>query len=618
MTEPGDTVTDADRGIMIDAPDTDDRDDAIWVRHAESGYDAWVHIALVAAHLAPGGPADTEARRRMHSRYLPDRTIGMLPGPVERAATLAPGRAGDTVTVAMRFSPDADLVDTDITAGRLKQATAISYATASATLDDPAAPHHDVLRTAHALAATLLRRRQNSGALALYDLFKGYATNEEGQLIRLGDNQRNAGYIIVQELMIAANAAIAQWCAERDLPILFRNHRAATVGGSRDDLRAELDAARALGDATGYETLRKRLGFVQRPATYEPAVFGHYGLNLPAYAHTTSPLRRYPDLVNQRILTAAVAGRPSPYDHDTLETLGAELNEGLRAERERRAERHKQAARKAVREQLHEAEFAALEPQQFTKVLHLALRADDPPAALAAEARRRYTTDVLPLRDACEILVSARTPPWRRLREHIYRDLAAEPGKALTVVNMYAQSVLGGPVGDSHLVWRQETVGTAHHPAFAAQLRLELGEVRHTSPRRVQSAKKDAKAQAALGLVAQLAGLDDKSADIDTPRIPPARPGTREPVPADRNPVMAVNEYAQTGVITPPAWHYERTGPPHEPTHTCTVTAMTNGTAAPLTATGTGTGKQAAKTAAAAQLRRLIETAFATTEVPQP
>lgn len=240
MTEPGDPVTHAHRGIMIDAPDTEDRDDAIWVRRDEAGYDVWVHIAPVSLQLPPGSPGDVEARRRIHTRYLPDRTIGMLPRDVERAATLTPGRVQPTVMVAMRFSPGGELFDTGVGHGLLREATAISYATASDILDDPTAGFHETLSHAHALATTLLRRRQNAGALALYDLFKGYATNEEGQLVRLGDNQRHPGYIIVQELMIAANAAIARWCAERDLPILFRNHRQATVGGSREELAAEL------------------------------------------------------------------------------------------------------------------------------------------------------------------------------------------------------------------------------------------------------------------------------------------------------------------------------------------------------------------------------------------
>ncbi|HZE38264.1 MAG TPA: RNB domain-containing ribonuclease [Stackebrandtia sp.] len=598
--------SDDTKGVMIDAPDTADRDDAVWVRRTDAGFDAWVHVALVARQLPRGGDGDAEARRRMHSKYLPDRTISMLPAAVESASSLRAGREQDTLTVHMRFDEGAESFDTHVSTGCLRESWELSYAEAAAALTDPATPLHARLTDAHTLASALLRRRQRTGALAFYDLFKGYATNEEGQLVRLGDNQRHAGYIIVQELMIASNAAIAMWCAARDLPILFRNHRAAAVAGDRAEMMGELAAAEARGDADAYETLRKRMGVVQRPATYDPAVYGHFGLNLPAYAHTTSPLRRYADLINQRILLAATAGQPSPYGYDELADIGTDINARIAAAREARAAHHKRAAQAATRQRLHEPDLTELDPGDFAKVIKLALRHDRPPAALPAEVKRRLDADTLPLRDACEILIHGGGADWRALREDIHRRIAAEPSRALTVVNMYAQSVVGGPMSDAHLRWDQRSVGTIQKPCFEATLRLELGDTPWTSPARVQASKKDAKAQAALALVARIAHLDDLSESIPVPDPLPANDSGPRRLPDGLNPLMALNEYTQSGTISDLTWTFDQTGPAHQPEFTCRA-RVTGPAGQPLEATGTGTGKQAAKTAAATRLRELID-----------
>jgi ribonuclease R len=617
VSETGRFGEDAVSGIMIDAPDTKDRDDAIWVRRHDDGFDAWAHIALVSARLPQDCAADVEARRRMHSRYLPDHTIGMLPSTVESEATLRTGTEQATLRIHMRLSADGELLETSIAEGNLSRSWVMSYAEAAEALRDPEIEPHHRLAEAHQLATILLNRRQSAGALAFYDLFKGYATNEEGQLVRLGDTQRNAGYIVVQELMVAANTAIAMWCAARDLPILFRNHRAAAVAGSRQDILAELAAAELHGDGTGYELLRKRLGVVQRPATYEPVVFGHRGLSLVAYTHATSPLRRYPDLINQRILMAVACGRPSPYDFDALDTIGTDLNTRIQAERERRSERHKAAARRMVRERLTEAEFDDLDAVAFSKVLRMGLAQSPAPKALIAEATRRFDTASLPLRDACEILTAGREPQWQQLRERVNDTIAQEPTQALTIVSMYAQSVIGGPVGETQMKWELRHVGTAHQPRFEAKLTLDLGDVVHESPRRVQASKKDAKAQAAFALLAQLTELQDLSRSADVPAPDETRELILNRIPADRNPAMAVNEYAQLGAIDNPVWTFDRTGPPHEPVFTCTVSAVLNADSTRLEATGTGPAKQQAKACAASRLRTLIEARLNTTIAEQ-
>ena len=593
-------------GIMIDAPDTADRDDAIWVRAVDDGYDAWVHIALIADALPVDSDADRDARRRMRSRYLPDRTIGMLPPEIEDAASLRPG-GQDTMCVYMGFSAGGELLDSRIFVGRLDRSWIVSYGQASSELRDPTRPLHHPLSTAHRLATALLRRRRSAGALAFYDLFQGYATNEEGQLVRLGENQRHAGYVIVQELMIAANATMAMWSAARDIPILYRNHRSSTVAGERSEILAELAAVEALADTRSYELLRGRMGVVQRAATYQAAVFGHYGLNLPAYTHATSPLRRYSDLVNQRILVAAAQGIPAPYRLDELTDIAGELNDGARRQREQSVRHHRETARKETAARLASQDFAGLDTAMFGKVLRLAVGQPTPSPGLVDDAARRLAAAELPIRDQCEILFRSVGDDWQVLRQDINAGLAEEPSKALTIVNMYAQAVLGGPVNDEHITWELDAVGTVRKPCFRARMLLNLNGSRHCSPARIQASKKDAKAQAALALVADLAGVADLSTSIDPPDRTTNPTARLNPVPAGRNPTMAINEYCQQGALSEVTWEYTRSGPAHEPVFTCTARALLPDRTEPVVTIGTGSGKQAAKTAAAAALRRRIE-----------
>jgi ribonuclease R len=248
----GAAVTDhdpAECGVMIDAEDTADRDDAIWIQPAGTGFDAWVHIARVADHVQRGKSADVEARRRMYTRYRRDHTRRMLPLPVEQAATLRPGtEPQDTFAIRLRVEADGRARAVDLGPARLTRAWAMSHAEAAAAAKHPDHPLHAALDTALRVAQAMLSARRATGALALYDLRSGFATDEEGRLVRLEAAERNSGYVIVQEFMIAANAQIAAWAAERDLPILFRNHRLAAVAGDPSALREELDTVAAERD----------------------------------------------------------------------------------------------------------------------------------------------------------------------------------------------------------------------------------------------------------------------------------------------------------------------------------------------------------------------------------
>jgi ribonuclease R len=599
----------AETGIMIDAATTVDRDDAIWIETDGDGFDVWVHIARVADHVTTGGQADTEAHRRVHTRYRPEHTRHMLPAPVVEAASLEPGRANDTFVVHLRLDAAGHVLTAEFGPGRLTRSWAMSHGEAADAAADPSHELHGTLALALRFAQTMLAARRNAGALAFYDLLSGFATNEEGQLVRLDRSMRNSGYIIVQEFMIAANAQIAAWAVRQDLPILFRNHRLAAVAGDPAELRAELESIAATGDGTAFEMLRTRMRMVARAATYGPTVHGHHGLQLPAYTHATSPIRRYPDLVVQRILLAAALGHPSPYPIDELAAVAAHVNERVDEERRAKAEYFKQKAHEQTARNAEAADFAALPYKQFARVLQFAIERGETPAGLAEDTARRLDARELQLREFASVYLYGRGE-FEPLREQMNAILAREPQQAQSLVNVYLQDRLGGPVSnDTNVLWTVEDAPGFEGPLFSAQVAIHYDGEQVDSPKRLQRNKKEARNQAALALVAKLAGLPDLSADASaTPRVETAK---KLLVDAAVNPAEAVQIYAARGVVKPLTWDFEVDGPSHERIFTCRAEGWMPGSGERVAAEGKGPTKQAAKANAAIELRVHIEVALA-------
>ena len=600
----------AETGVMIDAETTADRDDAIWIEPRGDGHEVWVHIARVADHVPAGQAADDEARRRVHTRYRADHTRRMLPREVEERACLHPDRVSETVVVHLRVDSGGHVSAAGLGPGRLKRSWALSHGEAAAAAGDARHPLHEMMARALRFAQSMLSARRASGALAFYDLLSGFATNEEGQLVRLDAAERNSGYVIVQEFMIAANAQIASWAVERDLPILFRNHRMAAVAGDPEELRDELDAVAATGDAEAFEMLRRRTRMVSRPATYAPTVHGHSGLRLPVYTHATSPIRRYPDLVNQRILLAAVEDRAGPYRLEALADLAEEVNTRIADERERTAEHFRRRAKEAAERHLEEAEFHDLPYAQFAKVLRVALERGEAPDGLVKEAERRLDEGELQLRELASVYFEGRAAAFTGLRLKLNHHLCEEPHVAVSLVNKYLQDQLGGPVGPQNMIWEVEPVPGLRVAAFKARLEIHFNDQRRRSAVRTQRTKKDARNQAALSLAADLAELPDLSGDVDPREVDPGPPRTPSLVDPDLNPVEAVQIYLARGVIDDLFWRFDHEGPAHERVHTCAAGARLHTSGVGIDAEGRGTSKQSAKNAAAEVLRVHIEAAL--------
>ncbi len=326
--------------ITIDPDDARDHDDAIFVRAHETGFDAWVAIADVAQYVTQGSALDGEARRRAFSVYLPDRAVPMLPRRL--SSDLCSLREGvDRLCLAVRFELDRKGVvrSSEIVEGVMRSRARLTYTGIARAMgwSEPDAGdvplELEVLRVvkdADRLAGVLRRRRLRRGALDLQVPEPRVELDDAGAPIDVVRRAQDPGvrraYGLIEELMIAANEAVAAWVGSRGLGTIYRVH------APPDDMKLErlvemcgaLDIAFSIEDAADPKRLSTFLGEVAshplaeiigmltlrslKQATYDSVNIGHFGLASTAYVHFTSPIRRYPDLQVHRFIKGELRG----------------------------------------------------------------------------------------------------------------------------------------------------------------------------------------------------------------------------------------------------------------------------------------------------------------------
>ncbi|EID81568.1 MULTISPECIES: RNB domain-containing ribonuclease [Rhodococcus] len=609
---------------MVDRSGALDRDDAFAVTEVAdgSGWRLEVHIAGVADVVPAGSAADATAFLRRESKYLATRTVPMLGRDTERAATLTSDADRATLRVRADLSADGTISDVVVDRGWVPAGRCVpaDHAEIARILAAETDPLHETVRAAHRAAQVLLAARRRSGAFALYDLTHGWVSTEEGGLTAIPQAQRTVGYVIVQELMIAANEAIAMWCVQVDLPVLFRNHRSALTGGTGEDLAAEV--AVAMTDPVLFEKLRSRLQSSYRAATYAPTVHGHHGLRLAAYTHATSPLRRVSDLITQRVIFAHLDSAPAPYTSEQLGNLAADINRRIAADREEKAAHFKARDRKVTAQVVAAGELEGLDSKRWAKVL-TAATARDPIGDVVSELRRRVQTDDVTVTTIVTLLEAGEN--WAPIRREVF-DWASQthPEFGPSVVSMWLQAHPDLPRPEIDGDHR----GPSHTPVFAARFRA--GQVR--GPWATAGSKKRAEQDAAWGWV-RAAAAGESHPDTESPLTDPepsAAPGDTAAAPstepgevaaasrnravpppnaprasevvakkrarARKNPIAWVLSHAQHHGHPSPRWEITVDGPPHAPEFTCEVRYLDN------VATGRGNTKTLAKARAAEHL----------------
>ncbi|MDQ7000081.1 MAG: ribonuclease R [Mariprofundus sp.] len=361
--------------VTIDGEDARDFDDAICVLPRGEGFETWVAIADVAHYVTPKSALDQEALNRSNSFYFPDRVIPMLPEKLSNGlCSLNPNVARLAMTVRMRFDANGRRRAIHVYESVIHSQARLTYTQVARYLEDgdQTAIESDSVRAMLDDAARLFRKleikRAQRGALDL-DMPEVRAKLENDTVTDMCESPRNIAHRLIEEMMLAANTAVAEYMEQRQCALLYRVHAPpereaietlneflAPFGmfvrlpkAKAKDKEAHVKPAhvqqvleQSEGKPFAHVLHRLVLRSMQR-AQYTPHNAGHFGLAYETYAHFTSPIRRYADLVVHRRLKALVRGEnpDSVQPENTLAEIGAQTS--IQERKQQRAEWDTQA-----------------------------------------------------------------------------------------------------------------------------------------------------------------------------------------------------------------------------------------------------------------------------------
>ncbi len=282
--------------FAIDDEGSETPDDAVSLE----GSRLWVHVADVAALVGPDDAADLEARARGASLHLPESVVPMLPA----SATLRLGLGLAEVSPALSFGidlgPEGQILGLEIAPAWVR-VTRLTYEAAETRLDEE--PFQSLYRLAQVYQA---RRRANGAALLDFPEVRIWV---QGGRVDLRPLPPLRSRMLVQEAMIMAGEAVAQFAQEHDIPLPYNTQEASDLG---QPVSAEL----SLSQMAAVRRTLKRSQYRTLPAP-------HAAMGLAAYAQATSPLRRYPDLVVHQQVRAYLRGEKALEHEAVLERIGA-------------------------------------------------------------------------------------------------------------------------------------------------------------------------------------------------------------------------------------------------------------------------------------------------------
>jgi ribonuclease R len=345
--------------ITIDPEDARDRDDAVCAfpdddPRNEGGHVLWVAIADVAAYVTPGSALDREARKRGNSSYFPDRVVPMLPDRLSGdLCSLHAGVPRACIAVEMVLDAAGRLLRHRFVRGLMRSHASLTYeqvqSAVDGTPDDDTGPLVEpVLRPLYAAYAALRHAREVRQPLDLDLPERRVELSDAGKVVAVAFKDRLDAHRLIEEFMVLANVAAAETLISKGSPLLFRVHE-EPAPEKLESLRDTAEAAgftlakgqvlktahlnRLLEQAAGKDdaelinlaTLRS-----MTQAYYSPKNFGHFGLALASYAHFTSPIRRYSDLIVHRALISAHGWGKDGLgedDVDRLEATAAHISE---------------------------------------------------------------------------------------------------------------------------------------------------------------------------------------------------------------------------------------------------------------------------------------------------
>ncbi len=334
--------------VTIDGEDARDFDDAVYARPEGDGHRLWVAIADVSSYVKPGTALDTEAYNRGTSVYFPGKVIPMLPVELSNGiCSLNPGVDRLCMVCEMRIDGDGEIADYRFYRGLMHSAARLTYKAVwshlqgNDTLADRPQAVKQSLKDMHTLHQAMQRQKARRGAIEFHSEDVKIHINSEGLVDDIKPYTRNDAHKLIENFMIAANVCAARFLEKHHAAGAFRVHNSPPEGKLEDlkkflqglgirprfsDSPSPKDLARLVGDIQH----RKEKDLIesvilrsQSLATYEAENKGHFGLALSHYAHFTSPIRRYPDLMVHRAIHHVLyhAEQRAPMTHNQAEEM---------------------------------------------------------------------------------------------------------------------------------------------------------------------------------------------------------------------------------------------------------------------------------------------------------
>jgi ribonuclease R len=343
--------------FTVDPASAHDFDDAVSAERTDRGVRLWIHIADVAAHVRPGDALEKEAYRRANSTYVPGTVAPMLPHVLSSdACSLAPERDRLAVTSEIELSETGEPLSATLYRSVIRSDVRLNYDEldqifagrnrAPASIEVP-------LDLARKAAATLAGRRPRASLEV--ESFEPEFRFEDGQVLGAHSVAQTESHQLIEHLMILTNERVAELLERRRIPTLYRVHEQPDPERIRwmveqlsalgvptpplPDQPSPQQAGELAGEASrlvsreaerrghGREAYTSLVLRSLKPAHYSDRNLGHAGLGSPAYAHFTSPIRRYPDLIAHRSLLSAIgAGEDAPRAEGLTE-IGAHCSE---------------------------------------------------------------------------------------------------------------------------------------------------------------------------------------------------------------------------------------------------------------------------------------------------
>jgi len=349
--------------VTIDGADARDFDDAVYAEPKRGGgFRLIVAIADVSHYVRLGSALDKEAYERSTSTYFPGFVVPMLPETLSNGiCSLNPKVERLCMVCDMQVDAEGNVVKSKFYDAVMRSHARLTYDKVWQAVglreEDALQEVADVLpqlENLHALYKAMVAQRKRRGAIDFETPEVKFRLDQTGSVESMGATERNDAHKLIEECMIAANVQAALFLEKKKIPALFRAHEPPPAE-KYEDLQQFLrefklsmpsvdrvtpadfsEVLRMVKDRPERELIQSVLLRSQSMAAYQPDNRGHFGLALTAYAHFTSPIRRYPDLLVHRAIRYALTnGKPSDYSYSPAEMAAMAIH---CSQRERRAE----------------------------------------------------------------------------------------------------------------------------------------------------------------------------------------------------------------------------------------------------------------------------------------